>query len=197
MIVEMCRDDITVFVVCRMLYRCEFLDLYTYRKNDDSTRMLACRSSDSRTALDDPVDLAVTLVLATLFVIILDITECRFLCQGTNRTSLECLTFSEDNLCISVRIRLIFSGEVQVDIRLLVTLETKECLERDIKSFFVQLRAAFRADLIRHIATCHTAEFLYFRRIKIMIFAVRAQIVWRKRINLRDTGHRRRERRSY
>ena len=101
MIVEMCRDDITVFVVCRMLYRCEFLDLYTYRKNDDSTRMLACRSSDSRTALDDPVDLAVTLVLATLFVIILDITECRFLCQGTNRTSLECLTFSEDNLCIS------------------------------------------------------------------------------------------------
>lgn len=33
-----------------------------------------------------------------------------------------------------MRFTLVLTGEVQVDIRLLISLESKECLKRDIKS---------------------------------------------------------------
>ena len=36
-----------------------------------------------------------------------------------------------------MRLGLVITGEIQVDIRLLVSLETKERLERNIKSFLI------------------------------------------------------------
>ena len=32
---------------------------------------------------------------------------------------------------------LIFTGEIKIDIRLLVTVESQECLERNVKPFFI------------------------------------------------------------
>ena len=46
----------------------------------------------------------------------------------------ERLTGAENNLCVFVRLTLVITGEVQVDIRLFVSLESKERLKRDIKS---------------------------------------------------------------
>ena len=51
---------------------------------------------------------------------------------------------------------LIFTGEVQVDIRLLIPLKSKERFKRDIKTVLDQLFAAVRTDLIRHITSCLT-----------------------------------------
>ena len=41
---------------------------------------------------------------------------------------------------------LIFTGEVQVDIRLLISFKSKECFKRDIKTVLDQLFAAVRTN---------------------------------------------------
>ena len=120
-----------------MLDRGKFLDLFSHGKYDNTSRMLSCASPDTGAALDNTVDLTVTLVLSPLFIIILHITKCRLIRQGTDGTGLEGLAFSENNLCIMMGIRLIFTGEVQVDIRLLVSLESKEGLKWNIKSLLL------------------------------------------------------------
>ena len=159
----MCGDNITVFVIGRMLYRCKLLDFFPYRKNDDSTWMLTCGTSDTGTALNNTVDLAVSFVLTTLLVIILHITESSFFCKCTNGTCFKSLTLTKNNLCISVCICLIFTGKVQVNIRLFISFESQESLKRNIKPFFVHLGSTVRANLVRHVTSCHTTEFLYFR----------------------------------
>ena len=199
MVIKMCGNDIAVYIIGRMLHRRKFLDLLTHGQYDDSSRMLARSTTDAGATLHNTVDLTVTLVLSPLFIIILHITKCGLFRKGTNGSCLECLAFSEDNLRIPVSIGLVFSGKVQVDIRLLISFETKECLKRDIKSFFVHLGATFRADLIRHVTPCHTCVFFYLRRIKIAVFTVRirTEIMRRQRIYLRDTGHSRCQGRTY
>ena len=163
MIIKMCRDDITVFVICRMLYRCKFLNFLTYRKNDDTARMLSGRSSDTGASLNDTVDLAVTLMLSSFFIVVFNITERCFFRKRTDGSCLEGLAFSENNLCISMRIRLIFTREVQVDIRLFVSLKSKERFKRNVESLFIHLCSTFRADAVRHIASRHATKFFNFR----------------------------------
>ena len=192
-------DNITVYVVCRMLNRGKFLDFFAHRKYDDTSRMLPCCTPDSSASLYNSINLAVTFMHAALFKIVLHITECSLLRKGTDGSCFEGLAFAKDNLCVSVGICLVFTGEVKVNIRLFISLESKKSFERDIKSFFLHLCSALRANLVRHIASCHTCIFLYFRRIKITVFAVRirAEIMRWQRIYLCDTGHGRCQRRSY
>ena len=94
-------------------------------------------------------------------------------------------------------VRLIFARKVQVDIRFLISLESQESLKRDIKTFFFHLCSAVGTIPVRHIAAGHATEFLHFRRIKITVFALRTDIMRRKRIYLGDTRHGRREGRSH
>ena len=70
---KMGGDDITVFVICRMLYRSKFLNFLTHGQYNDTSRMLSGRTADTGTALYNTVDLTVTLVLSPLFKIILHI----------------------------------------------------------------------------------------------------------------------------
>ena len=91
--------------------------------------------------------------LSALLVIIFHISERRLVRQRTDRSGTERLTFTENNLRIFMRFALIITGEVQVDIRLLVSLKSKECLKRNVKPVFCQLLAAHRTDLIRHITS--------------------------------------------
>ena len=186
MIIKMCCDNITVHIIGRMLNRSKFLNLFSHRKYDNSSRMLSGSPSHTGAALDNTVNLTVTLMYSTFFIIIFHITKGCFLGKCTNGTCLEGLALSENNLCISVSIRLIFSGKVKVNIRFLISLESQECFERNIKSLFLHFGSTFRAYLIRHITTCHSGILSDLRRIKITVFTVRirAQIVGRQRINL-------------
>ena len=92
-------------------------------------------------------------MLAALLIIIFHVTKCRFVCQRTDRSGAERLAGTENNLCVFMRFTLIITGEVQVDIRLFVSLKAKERLKRNIKSGFFQRLAAIRADGIRHVAS--------------------------------------------
>ena len=133
-VIKMCGDCRSRHIVCRMLYQGKSIDLLSHRKYNDTSRMLSGRSADADTSLYDTVDLTVSLVDTALLVIILDITECRFIGKCTDRTGTEGLSLTENNLTVRMRFTLVLTGEVQVDIRLLISLESKECLKRDIKS---------------------------------------------------------------
>ena len=149
--------------------------------------MLSGGTTDTCASLHDPVDLAVSLVHTTLFVIIFHITERCLIRQRTDRSGTESLSRTKDYFCIFMCLTLILTGEVQVDIRFLVSLESKECLKWNIKAFFQHLCPTFRADFIWHVTSGHSSEFFDFRRIKITVLAFRTEIMWGKRIYLRDT----------
>ena len=124
-------------IICRMLYRCKGIDGLSQRKNDDTARMLSGGPAHSGTSHDDPVDLAVPFAGSPFFIVFFYIAKCSLVCQCTNSPCTEGLTCAEDNLRIFMRLGLVITGEIQVDIRLLVSLETKERLERNIKSFLI------------------------------------------------------------
>ena len=88
---------------------------------------------------------------------------------------------------IPVNGRLIFTGEVQVNIRHLIAIEAQECLKRNGKSLLIERFSALRAGLVRHI--CAAAKALIFVPFDVMAF--RAQIMRRERIYLGDVRHKR------
>ena len=177
MVIKMGGDNIGIHIICRMLYRSEGVDIFTKRKNDDTARMLSGGTTDTCASLHDPVDLAVSLVHTTLFVIIFHITERCLIRQRTDRSGTESLSRTKDYFCIFMCLTLILTGEVQVDIRLFVSLESQESLKRNIKPHFLQWFSTPRAYLIRHVTTGTAGICFHFVGIKIHIIALSAQIV--------------------
>jgi hypothetical protein len=191
MVIKVRRYRAGCHIICWMLHWREGVNVLTDRKYDDSARMLTGGSLNTGTASNKSIDLALTLMLIMLLVIILYITKCSFLGKGTNCTGSKGLTSTEDNLRVGMRLTLIFTREVQVDIRLLITVETKECLEWNIVTILCQLFAADRTDLIGHITACASGKFLDILRIKITVVTFLTVIMRAEWIDLGDTGHRR------
>ena len=133
MVVKMRRYNIRCHIVCRVLHRCERINLLAKRQNDNTARMLPRCPSHAGTSFYDTVDLAGTLPLAAFFVIIFHVTKCRLLGKRTDCSGTVSLAFSENNLGIAVSISLIITGEIQVDIRLFVSLKSKECFEASLR----------------------------------------------------------------
>ena len=196
MVVEMGRRDIRRHIVRRMLYRRKFIDIVTMRKHDDTSRMLSGTSPYSGASLADPFDLAAAFPKSPLFIIIFDIAVCGLIRQRSDRSRFERMSLAEQNFRIFMSFRLIISGKVQVDIRLFVPFESKERLERNIKSGFHKRFAADRTFFIRHIESAAARIRFDFLGFKITVMAVRAVIMRTQRIYLGDPGHRRDKRRS-
>ena len=197
MIIKMGGDNIGRHIICRVLDWSKGVDIFSMRKHDDSTRMLSGTPANSGTTAHDTVDLTVSLAVAALFIIILHITVCRLFCKCSNGSGTEGLAFSENNLGVLMCLTLVISGEVQVDIRLFVSLESKESLKWNIKSVFDQLLSADRTVPVRHIVSTATHIFFHFFRIKITEMTVTTIIMRNQRINLCDSCHGCNERRSY
>ena len=149
MVLKMSRNNIGCHIVGRMLNRCKGINLFPHRQYYDTSRMLSGSPVDSHAALHNPVYLTISLMHTMLFIIILYITECGFICQRTNGSGTEGLSRAEDNLSIFMSLGLVLTGEIQVDIRLLVSLKSQERLKRNIKSVFMELFSAHRAQLVR------------------------------------------------
>ena len=88
---------------------------------------------------------------------------------------------------------LILTGEVQVDIRLLITVKSEERFKRNILTVRDHHRTALRAWLDRKVisGTVGTGQ------VKFRVFTLRASSVRGQRINFRNTGESRDQRRSY
>ena len=188
-IVKMRRDNVRGHIVGRMLNRRKGMDFLSVGQHHDTARMLACGTAHAHTALHDPVDLTVPLVLASFLVIILHITEGRLVRQRADGSGPEGLSLSENHLGVFMGLGLIITGKVQVDIRLLVSLESQEGLKRDVKAFLFQRRPADRAGLVRHVTAGCSRIFPHFLRLKVAVMAGRAVIMGRQGIDLCDSGH--------
>ena len=159
--------------------------------------MLSGTPSDSSTPLDNPVNLAVSLPLSPLLIVILHIAERRLICQGSYRARTVGLASAEDDLRILVGVTLIVAREVKVNIRLLVPLESKERLERNIESVLNQLLPADRAVLIRHIPSAAAGKCPHFFRLEVAVMAMLAVVMRAQGIYLGNSRHRRHEGRAY
>ena len=90
-----------------------------------------------------------------------------------------------------MRLTLILAGKVQVDIRLLIPLKSKERFKRNIETVLNQRLSADRAHFIRHIAAAVSGKGFDLRGIKIVIMAFRAPIMGAQGIYLRNPRHER------
>ena len=173
----MCCCNSTFHIVCRMLYRRKLIDAVSVRKYYNSTRMLSGTSPDSGTSFRDSLNLAATLSLTTLLIIIFHKSIRRLIGQRTDRSGFECMTLAKENLCIFMSLRLVVSGEVQVDIRLLVSFKSKECFKRNIKSGLDQFFSAHRTISIRHVVTTASCKCPDLFRLKITVMTFFTVIV--------------------
>ena len=110
------------------------LIILSQRKDDDAARVLARGPADADAALHNAVDLAVALGLSMFLVIIFHVAVGRLIRQGADGARPEGLSFSENDFRVIVGLALVLSGEIQVDIRLLVSLKSQEGLKGDIKA---------------------------------------------------------------
>ena len=88
---------------------------------------------------------------------------------------------------------LVLAGEIQVDIRHLVPLETEEHLERNIKPVFCQRGAAVRTVLVRQVHSHMVHAFIHVEK---ALPAVDAAVMRRQRVHLGNSAHARHQARS-
>ena len=186
-IVKMCSDGI--LIRGRMLDRCEAIDILTVGKNDNSSGVLPGGLSNIHDPFGQAVQFSCPAVNPFLLKILLNVAVRCLVRDTRNSTRAECLPGAEDDLGILMCLRLVFTGEVQVDIRLFISLESQECLERNVESQLIQFGPAPRAVPVRHVTSGHTVEFPNFLRIKIIVMTGGAQIMRMQGIDLRNAGH--------
>ena len=196
MVIKMGRNNIRGLIVGRMLHRGEGIDVLTVRQYDDTAGMLSGGSVNTGTSCNDTVDLTVTFMYTLFFVIVFYITKSGFFRQRTYGAGTEGLPRAENYFRIFVGLTLVLTGEVQVDIRLLISLKSQKGLKGDIKSLFFQRFSAHRTVFIRHITAGTAGKAFDQIRIKIIIMTGFTIVVGMQRIYLSNTRHGGRKRRT-
>ena len=189
-IFKMGGDDIRIRVICGMLHRTDIVNLDFLGHDNYAAGMLPRCAAHARAARRKAVFLGARALDAALIHILFDVTVRGFFRDRADRACAEHMVVPENLACIPVNARLIFTREIQVDIRHFIALETEKRLERDVKSLFGQRFSAIRTDFIRQIDAA--GVFL----VPLDVFIIRAQIVRRKRVYLGDIRHKRRKRRA-
>ena len=129
MIIEMGGDDGGLHIISRMLYRCKCIDLLTVRKYYDSSGVLTGGTAHSHAPLNQTVYFCGSFFNSLFFIVFFDHSVGCFICKGTYGSCLKGVALSENDSGVGMSLCLVFSRKVKVDIRLLVTFESKESLE--------------------------------------------------------------------
>ena len=94
-IIKMRRHDTRFHIIGRVLDRCEGIDVFSVRHNDNTTRMLSCAASDARTAVFKAFYLAFTGRTALLVKIASDVAKGRLILDRADRSGFKCLPFAK------------------------------------------------------------------------------------------------------
>ena len=192
MILEVRRDDVAVGVVRGVLHGAEILHVHVVRHDHQTAGVLARGAAHAHAALHEPVDLRRADDAVVFFQILLDKAVGGLFRQRTDGARAEHLRLAEHLDGVAVGAGLVLAGEVEVDIRHLAAAVAQKGLKRDIKPVLDVLLPAFRTDLVRHIRAAAVAAVLD----KLHVPALRAAVVRRERVDLRDAGHIRHQRRA-
>ena len=134
-----------------ILDRRKVVDIHVVRNNNDSPGVLSCCTLDTGSALSKTFHLCITIKLPIISLVTLDKAIGSLGSHRTNRSCTEGIFLTKDITHIQVGARLVFSREVQVNIRNLIPIKTKEGLERNILSVFAEFMTTVWTVLIGHI----------------------------------------------
>ena len=186
MIFKMRRYYAALGIVRRMLHRAKVGNVHVLRYDNKAAGVLACCALNADKALGKAVFLDLCDLDPTLLEIFFNIAVGRFLGKSAYRSGAENVIRSEKLFGVFMCLRLIFAGEVKVDIgRFLISRETEEGLERDIKTVLPHKRSALGAVFRRHVRAAAVGAVGY----ELGMLAFGADIVRRKRVDLGDAGH--------
>ena len=172
-------------IICRILDRSKVIDIHIVWNNNDSPWVLTSCPFDPSCTKSQALDLGIAVVLAKITLIALHKTVSSLSCDRTYRSCPKGIFFPKDIPNIQVGTRLVFPGEVQIDIGYLVPIETKEGFKRNILPIFAELVATVWTILVRHIKTRSIRTVCD----ELTVLALATNIVRRKRINLGDPNH--------
>ena len=146
------RDDrVGVGFVRRVADRAEFIDFLALRHDNQPAGVLAGRPFDADAPGCNARFIRFGEFFARFFLIAFDIAVCRRLCDGRNRPCAEDVVFAEQLDRVLMGFGLVFARKVQVDIRVLVAVETEEGRKRDVVAVFNHMGAAVRTILVGHV----------------------------------------------
>ena len=130
--IEVRRNDPAVGLVCRILYGRKLIYIHLLGDNHDTARVLGSSSLDTDDVSGHISKMSLGKGFSPLLAYLAADSISILILISTDRTCLECMRAAEQHADIRMRSGLIFTGEVKIDIRLLVSLESEECLERYI-----------------------------------------------------------------
>ena len=112
MIVKMRGNNRAFHIICGMLHRSKGIDVLSVGKHDNSSGMLPCSSPDSRQPLHKAINLRISLLLSSFFIVILDHTVGGLLGKSTDCSGLKGIFLAENRSGVGMCFRLILTGEV-------------------------------------------------------------------------------------
>lgn len=125
-IIEMGRNDAAVLLVGRILDGREMMDVHIAGNDHDAARMLARRILDARAAGDQAVDIGIVDLDALGFGPLHDVAISRLVLDGTDGPGAEDVVLAEEFFRVLMGFRMVFAGEIEVDIRDLVAVEAQK-----------------------------------------------------------------------
>ncbi len=184
-IIEVSRNDAAVLLVGRVLDRRKVMDVHVSGNNHDPAGMLPRRTLDAGAAADQAVDVGVVDLHAPGGGPFHDVAVGRLVLDGADGAGAEYVVLAEQFFRVFMGLRVVFAGEVQIDIGNFIAVEAQKNREGDVVAVLVQICAAVGAFLIGQVEAA--ADFAL--RKKLAPLAVRANVMRRQGIDFRNVGH--------
>ena len=112
MIVKVRGNNRAFHIICGVLYRGKGIDVLTVGKNNNASGMLPCSSPDSGQALHKAINLRISLLFSSFFVVILNHAVGGLFGERTDGPGLKGIFLAENRSGVSMCFRLILAGEV-------------------------------------------------------------------------------------
>ena len=185
-IFKMGGNDVGIRVIRRVLHGAEVRHIHILRDDDKPTGMLACGAFDTHEAKGQAVFLCLGGFDSPLLQILFDVPVGSFFCQGADGSGTEYMVGAEKNFRVFMCLRLVFAGKIKVDIRcFFIAGVAQEGFKRDIESVSIHACAALRTVFFGHVSAAPIRVIRY----ELAVLALRADVMRRQGVDLRDTGH--------
>ena len=112
MIVKVRGNNRAFHIICGVLHRGKGIDVFSMGKHHNAPGMLPCGSSDSGQALHKAINLCISLLLSSFFVVILNHAVGGLFGKRTDGPGLKGIFLAENCSGVSMCFRLILAGEV-------------------------------------------------------------------------------------
>ena len=112
MIVKMRGNNRAFHIICGMLHRGKGIDVLSVGKHDNAAGVLPCSSPDSGQTLHKAINLRISLLFSSFFVVILDHPVGGLFGKGTDGPGLKGIFLAENRSGVGMCLRLILSREV-------------------------------------------------------------------------------------